>query len=308
MNPYQRQVAEIDHRHQLMIRSLSFIGMAALAAVTLWVADFPPAQWWARVRAGDVSPTGPSPAVAPGNESNSAAPVFPTDVSVLPPAEVGADSALSPTPQPLFVVSTAPGRNATEGTARIGTNPDHPQTYVAGAILANGARLVEIHPDRVVLGRGGETLVLYVSGDKRAAAPLASRDGSNELAMVGGGLVAPPVALAEDHLADVIRSMPYYENDQLVGMRISAGRSSVVFSQLGLMADDVVIAQDGSPIADAASATEILRMLTQGLSIAVTVRRGGKTRTISLDGAIVAQALSKREPARAETLPAPLPQ
>jgi len=36
---------------------------------------------------------------------------------------------------------TARGRNAREGTARLGTHPENPQTYAAGAILANGARL-----------------------------------------------------------------------------------------------------------------------------------------------------------------------
>lgn len=189
------------------------------------------------------------------------------------------------TPQRLFLVSTSPGRSVAEGTAQIGTDPKQPQTYVGGALLANGAQLTEIHPTYVVLERDGKKVELHVEGGKR--------NSSSELTLLGGSAPAPDpqrATIVDDRLSGVIRSMPVYEGDVLIGLQVFAGRQAGVFQQLGLHAGDIILALDGAPIADATDSLNLLRTLADGVAITATVRRQNTTMTVALDGSLLAAA------------------
>ena len=102
-------------------------------------------------------------------------------VTVTPMRPEGNDSSVSPVPLPLILVRTHRGRNSREGFAEIGVRARSPQTYTAGALLANGARLTEIYDHYVVLERGGRSARLYVQGE---AQPDGKR--ARELLTVGG--------------------------------------------------------------------------------------------------------------------------
>jgi hypothetical protein len=64
-------------------------------------------------------------------------------IMVTPMRPLGTDSSVSTVPLPLILVRTQAGRNSREGFAQIGVNARTPQTYQAGAILANGAHLTD---------------------------------------------------------------------------------------------------------------------------------------------------------------------
>src|SRR5712671_4146777 len=191
MNEYTRKVAEMDASHHWRRRTMAFAGAAVLIVVALWAADFRIGQfdlarawqktreWWHQEWFTDK------------DERQAVAPQLPTPVTVDsgqskdPPKPLpGTDSSISATPQALVLVSTTRGRNAREGTARLGTHPENPQTYAAGALLANGARLLEIYDDHIVLERDGKQAKLYLasSGKKSQGA----------LLMVGGEQPAKP--------------------------------------------------------------------------------------------------------------------
>jgi type II secretory pathway component PulC len=72
--------------------------------------------------------------------------------------------------------------------------------------------------------------------------------------------------LAEDHLTDVVRSMPHYDGEQLTGLQVFPGQFASAFAQLGLRAGDIVTAINGSPIAEQAAATDMLRTAYQRLN------------------------------------------
>lgn len=294
MNRYHLEVAKMDRRHHLLVRGASFGGAAALIVAALWSAGLPSSEWLKRAQAwftepdtaadqglaADAAPTD-NPSTQPASRSIPSAELLP-----------GTDSSVSPSPQPLLLVSTLPGRNSNEGTAQIGTNPDNPQTYVGGAILANGARLAEIHTDRVVLARDGRRFALYLHGKGKSAA-----EPTSTLAVVGGDAPSTPQHhLATDHLTDVIRSSPYYENDSLIGLQVYPGRKSGAFAQLGLKAGDLIVAIEGAPVADASSASELLRTLLEGAALTVDVRRANERSSIALDGEIVRHAIAPPEP------------
>lgn len=176
-----------------------------------------------------------------------------------------------------------PGRNAREGTAFIGIDAESPQTYSAGALLANGARLTEIHRDHVVLTRGEESAKLYLQSVQSTAISALSA-----LVQVGGvtsGGSPPPVS--HDVVTDYIRPSPVFDGDQIKGYQVYPGKRGGVFSQLGLKGGDVITAINDAPFADAMQAMDLFQQLAKGTALVATIQREGVTSRLSLDGQLI---------------------
>jgi general secretion pathway protein C len=214
-----------------------------------------------------------------------------------PKARLGTDASASTVPLHLVLVRTIPGSNVHSGQAMLGADPAHPQTYLANAILENGARIDEIYADHVVLVRGLQHALLFVQN-----AASASSDAT--LLEVGGTPTAPSaITLSQETTTKYVRPVPEYENDVVVGFRIYPGTQSYVFSQLGLQAGDLLTAINGQPVLGADETMQLLQGLLEGQSLTATIRRGTQTLEISLDGAIVEHA----EAARVASLTPPVP-
>jgi len=210
-------------------------------------------------------------------------------VGVVQPEPVGTDSSVAPSPVPLILKATRPGRNTREGHADLGVNPASPQTYRAGAILANGARIEEIYSDHVVLARDGQRVSLYVDG----RAPVDSPPSDSVLLMVGGAKApAPALPSSADELANYIRVAPVYQGDAVHALEVYSTQSSNVFTTLGLEPGDRITSVDGVAVTDSSAAIASLRRLTQGEALQVTVERGGRLQMISLNGLILTAARS----------------
>lgn len=213
----------------------------------------------------------------------------PGQVSVIEPEPVGTDSSVAVSPVPLILRGTRPGRNAREGHADLGVNPASAQTYRAGAILANGARIEEIHSDHIVLARDGQRAHLYVDGH----APADSSSSNGALLTVGGA--APPAPAkpdSSDELTNYIRVAPVYQGDAIRALEVYSNDRSNVFSTLGLEPGDRITGIDGEAVTESSAAIASLRRLTQGDAMQVTVERGGQLQTISLNGLILTAARS----------------
>lgn len=213
---------------------------------------------------------------------------------VTPPRPLGTDSSVSKVPLPLILVGTQPGRNSREGFAFIGVNEATPQTYVAGALLANGARLTEIYPRCVLLERDGRAARLCKQGDPQ---PSTSTELTSLVTVGGIPAPAPAVAISHDPLTDVMRPSPVYKDNALKGLRVYSGTNTEAFVQLGLNDGDVIEAIDGQRIADPTAALDSLRSLMSGVALIVQVNRDGHPRTLSLDGATVLSTIEKQKAA-----------
>jgi general secretion pathway protein C len=202
-------------------------------------------------------------------------------------AKLGTDDVGSKTPRNLILVDTAPGRNAREGTARLGTNPLNPQTYSAGAILLNGARLTEIYPDHVVLVRGGESVGLSVRGKGSASAYEQSsllRVGGSESVSISAPAVSDPDPLTTAVTA-YIRPNPVFSGEQIHGFSLDAGTDPRVFSKLGLRTGDVLTRVNGVGVTDGGQVIDMLEQLMGGAAIDATIERSGTIQQITLNGA-----------------------
>lgn len=301
MTRYQLEVAEMDRRHRFVIRTFSFVGAATLIVATLWSAGLPPSEWWVRMQAWLSPQRQPANDVAALIQSKDS--TSPSTPMVAPPSKPeilpGTDSSLSTSPQPLFLVATSPGRNKSEGTAQIGTNPENPQTYVSGALLANGTRLAEIHRDHVILTRGDSAARLEIYRRNALAAST-----SNALLLVGGeSQPHVPVTMTTEVLTSYLRPSPVYDGEVMRGYQVYAGPKAGVFSRLGLEAGDVITAIDDAPLTDPQQALELLAQLTHGSAIVATVERKNVRKRVVLEGSLIREDQEQAANATAQSAP-----
>lgn len=241
----------------------------------LWVDHFAPFERWAHNKLY------PAPVAAKPLGVKE-----PGDIQIVQPEPIGTDSSISVAPLPLVLTGTRLGRNSREGYADIGVHVLSPQTYRAGAILANGARLEEIYSDYVVLVRASHRTRLYVTG---RVAPADAPKPYLPLLVVGGPtrLEATATADSRDRLTGVIRASPVYDGDTFRALEVYGSGQSDGFLRLGFEPGDRVTAIDGLALKNSDDAFAQLRRLTEGAAFTVTVERGGKPQTLSLDGSIL---------------------
>jgi type II secretion system protein C len=196
----------------------------------------------------------------------------------------GTDSSVSPQPHQLILSGVIPGRSHNEGSAMIGTTKENPQTYSAGAVLANGARLTEVHEKYVILERNGQTAHLYLQSlsNQKADAQLSD-------ILTVGGRKRLPIAKATniEPITDYLRPSPVYDGSTLRGFEVYAGQKSGAFSQMGLKGGDVITALEGTPLSEPAQAFELFGQLMDGVALSATVLRNGKTENLVLDGVLI---------------------
>jgi hypothetical protein len=306
MNRYQLEVAEMDRRGKIVVRILSFVGVGALVVLALWSAGLPPNAWFraaqdwmARLRS---EPVQQSVSVLPPTATPDA--TTSATSSAGPAAQDGTDSSASHVPLPLFLLSTSPGRNLREGTAQIGTSTTNPQTYSAGALLANGAILAEIHSDFVILKRGERTARLAIF-QLASNAPVKA---NNDLLSVGGRQESQPLrATNREVLTDYLRPSPLYDGETLRGYQVYPGQKLGVFAQMGLQAGDVITAINDTPFVDPEQALQMFRQLTDGVAVIATIERNKKTERITLDGALIAADREQSTSVRADSIAAAPP-
>lgn len=271
-------------RHRLVL--LTFLVGLSVAALYLVGFDMQSLRnWWQ-----------PKPAAVADSPPHENELIAGEGVIAAPAAPRGNDSSASPVPLALVLVSTQPGPKPTMGKALIGVFRDSPQTYIGGALLANGARLAGIYNDYVVLEKGGRSVRLYLDPKKQ------TDDLSNSLLTVGGDpAVATPEPTSVDVLTQYIRPSPVYDSDQLIGFEVYAGSNLGVFMELGLQPGDVITSLGGLPLTEVTSSWEAFKQLERGASLSATVRRAGTVETVYLDGQLISQAqLAAQQPAPAQ--------
>lgn len=194
----------------------------------------------------------------------------------------------SKVPLRLILVSTTPGVRPRSGTAAIGTNSLNPQTYMAGAILLNGARLSEIHRKYVILERNGKSARLYIQGIRQISAP----EADSLLAVGGTQAVAAKAEASPDsgqleaaQVTDYIRPNPVFRAGQLEGFILYPGGKPGAFARMGLASGDVVTEVNGVPVANIGDFMAMLQGIAEGNTLQVTVSRSGREMQLTLDGA-----------------------
>ena len=211
---------------------------------------------------------------------------------------LGTDASASPHRLRLVLVSTAPGRTLADSTAAIGTDPRNPQVYAGGAVLSNGARIVDIRSGRVTLSLRGRNTSLQVEEEAATrAAQTSGWDRRAEAALIDSGDPAS-VGAADDassqlarepssreDLSAFLRLQPVFDGDRVSGLMVFAGTDASRLSSLGLEAGDIIRVVGGVPIGSQAASQEIDDVLSAGDSLVVEIDRKGSRLSVFMDGA-----------------------
>lgn len=247
------------------------LGTAILIVVIGWAAGIPK-LWWSSSESPE--PLSSAPHIAP--------PSVPS--GVVPPMPQSNDLLISNAPLPLNLTGTMPGRNPQEGRALIGVNKNNPQTYQAGALLENGARIAAIYTDHVVLEKNGRSVKLYLIGSGKHT----DVEGLADILTVG--TPAPALAVEpppREVLTDYIRPSPVFDGETIRGYQVYAGQKSAVFSQLGLQNGDIIVSINGAPLNEPQLAIAYLQQIAQGDSATAAVERDGELKTLLLNGMLI---------------------
>ena len=207
------------------------------------------------------------------------------------------DGAVPPSSLALVLAGVFAREDPGAGRAIIGETAATGRLYGVGATLPGGARLTEVHPDRVILERSGQREALSLprstmptqpatggATNGPALAPAASSSSSSP-SLLGASIAEDP--------ARFIRWQAILRDGQVAGVRVYPGEQAALFTRSGLRPGDLVVAVNDSPLTDQATAAQFLRMLAGAPSSVVTVERDGRMENLSIDLARLGQAGAK---------------
>ena len=205
------------------------------------------------------------------------------------------DGAVPPSSLALVLAGVFAREDPGAGRAIIGETAATGRLYGVGATLPGGARLTEVHPDRVILERGGQREALSLPRSTMPAQP-ATGGATNGPALAPAASSSSPslpgASIAEDP-ARFIRWQAILRDGQVAGVRVYPGEQAALFTRSGLRPGDLVVAVNDSPLTDQATAAQFLRMLAGAPSSVVTVERDGRMENLSIDLARLGQAGAK---------------
>ena len=206
---------------------------------------------------------------------------------------------------PLVLTGIIATGDPTDGFAIVGTRAETAHLYHAGSQVAPGTILAEVYPERVVLLRGAERLILTLpktgSGIPLAGESAGIRTASSapepRFASPGGSGMAqepPPESFRPPRMSDASALMrafsmrPVSVNGQR-GVRImGTGINSATLAALGLAPGDVILQVNG--VAVGSRGTPDLAEALKSGSATLVVDRGGDATSVTIDSGIAATA------------------
>lgn len=218
----------------------------------------------------------------------------------LRPGGAGAASTLD-----LILRGTLAGQRADDGYAVI-AGAGGERTFRVGEEVLPGVRLAAVHPDRVVLDRGGATETLLLPRDRNLApvevvrpTPGASRSRPAAVAAPAAPAAHSAASATAQASADWQRTVeqlrqnpaellrrvqvvPEFDGGRMTGVRLAAGADAELLARLGLRPGDVVTAVDGAPVDSFARGQQIVAGLAKARSARVSVLRDGRSTDVTV--------------------------
>jgi hypothetical protein len=223
------------------------------------------------------------PKVRPGSDVELIDPTMPTlpVAEAIEPEQTGAlDTPGVEKPLRLFAVYS--GRIPSEGRAVLGSAEETSRTYVTGAVLENGAKLVHVFADRAELVRDERTYTLYLAHTVRSDVL------ADEPAVLSIGAYAPPEPLVERAgllVTDILRTIPAYEGEIITGFLAYPGKRRNEFRRWGLEPGDLLVMAGGQPLNDISLLDALLEQLAAGITLEAEIARSPDERQhVVLDG------------------------
>lgn len=154
--------------------------------------------------------------------------------------------------------------------------------------VPGNAKISAIHPDRVILKRGGRFETLRLTPDKTPGAKSAAANRIMPPSGVSADTVAQLKKMRQEIVANpatasqYFRIQPVYNGGQLQGYRVYPGRKRELFHQVGLKSGELLTAVNGVTLNDPARSLQLLGDLVQAGSLTLTLQNDGQSRTVNI--------------------------
>lgn len=156
------------------------------------------------------------------------------------------------------------------------------KVYFIKDAVPGGAMLHRVHPDRVILNRGGVLEALRLPKEFTGS-PIASPRSQNPRAAMANTNVQQLISQNAATFTEIIRPQPFMPNGQLKGYRVFPGRNRQQFISLGLRPGDLVTEINGVALNNPAQGMEVFRSLGESSQVSVTIERNGRPQVLNLD-------------------------
>ena len=184
--------------------------------------------------------------------------------------------------------------SAEESRALIESQGNDLKPYAVGMDIPGGAKLHAVHPDKVLLSRGGRLETLRLEKDlptdpdavvaisepapsPGSASTIIGPEAAMKLTEIRSELLNDPTKASR-----YMRMQPARRDGGLVGYRIYPGRDRELFREVGLRPGDIITSVNGVDLNDPARGLQLLGELSQATNINLTVERAGNLQSFSV--------------------------
>lgn len=255
-----------------------------LAVALIWAAT----DFWTVLRS---EPAHVSTVAAFDNPAGSNRPASGSDYSLLRQSPIfGIPQAKAPAPVPQRIPETR-ARLTLHGVivdgprsgAIVGEQGGRQQFVPVGGETTGGLVLQEVHADRVVLERQGESELLRfpaVPSVLRPQSPRAADEVKTPQQTSSLDFGAPSVQWQQH-----VRVIKFHKEGRFQGYRVLPGTQPQLYKDLELEPEDVVVAMNGEPVRDEASVESFAEKLVSGSATQVRILRGDRVIDLRRPGA-----------------------
>ncbi len=158
------------------------------------------------------------------------------------------------------------------------------ESYFIADAIPGGATLHQVHPDRVILNRGGVLEALRLPREFSNKNPVRTPSPRRRTAATRPApSVQEVVQQNASSFTEIVRPQPFMPNGQLRGYRVYPGRNRQQFAALGLRPGDLVTEINGMALNNPAEGMQIFRSLGDATQVSLTVERNGQSEVMTLD-------------------------
>ncbi|MBV7415357.1 GspC family type II secretion system variant ExeC [Aeromonas encheleia] len=133
------------------------------------------------------------------------------------------------------------------------------------------AKIRQVFADRVIIARDGRDETLMLDGEEYGKPlPKVARQ-AGQLSSVRSELMSNP-----GKITDYLNISPVRVDGRMVGYRLNPGSKPELFTQLGLVANDLAVSINGLDLRDNAQAMQAMQQVAGATEMTVTVERQGQ--------------------------------
>lgn len=168
---------------------------------------------------------------------------------------------------------------AKDGLAMIGRSQRDLKLYRVGDRLPGAARLLEIHPDHVLIMSSGREEMLLLKSEQMLIKVEPGEEGEPASGSFVGGLSQLRTQILEEptKIYNLLAFRPVERDGTFIGYSVSPKPASTqMFQEMGLMRGDVVISLNDVALSSPSSSIEALMRLSDAKEVRVVVERNGR--------------------------------